>query len=70
MTTTEPKVDRIVRPKEAAAILGVSASTLRRLEQRCELPPRRAVSANTRGYLLSEINAFMQNRCQATAASD
>jgi predicted DNA-binding transcriptional regulator AlpA len=59
MTTDEPKPDRIIRPKEPAEILGVSASTLRRLEQRCELAPRRAISANTRGFLLSEINAFL-----------
>lgn len=64
MTTSEPKLDRIVRPKEAAEILGVSASTLRRLEQRCELAPRRAISANTRGFLLSEINAFLAKGCR------
>ncbi len=54
--------DRFVRQREATLLLGVSASTLRRLERRGELPPRRAISPNTRAWLLSELAAFMAGR--------
>ncbi len=54
--------DRFVRQREATLLLGVSASTLRRLERRRELPPRRAISPNTRGWLYSELAAFMAGR--------
>jgi DNA-binding transcriptional MerR regulator len=69
MRTFDPKHDRIVRPKEAAAILGVSASTLRRLELRGQLAPRRAVSANVRGFLLSEIISFLDGSPASEAAT-
>ncbi len=60
MMENSAQPDRIVRPKEAAAILGISPSTLRRLEQRQQLAPRRVISVNTRGFLLSELMEFLR----------
>ena len=69
MNLDSPNMDRFVREKEAAVLLSVSPSTLRRLEQRAELPHRRAISPNTRGWLLSEIMEFVTNR-RAVAAKE
>lgn len=67
--TCEPLVaNRLVREKEACYLLGVSPSTLRRMERRSELPARRSISPNTRGWPLSDILSFIQAR-SATAST-
>ncbi len=63
-------VERIVREKEAAGMLGISASTLRRIERRHEIAPRRVITANTRGWLLSEIQRFAASRQPVTPAKE
>lgn len=46
--------DRILRSKEYRAMLGVSATTFWRMEQRGELAPRRQITKGVYGYLESE----------------
>ena len=63
-------IDRYVREKEAVSLLGISASTLRRIERRHEIAPRRVITANTRGWLLSEIQSFAASRQPVTPAKE
>lgn len=51
--------DRIVRPREAAHLLGVSRQTLWRLTRAGRLPRPRRVSANCTGWLQSELDAYL-----------
>ena len=53
---------RVVRPAEAAKILSLSVSTLRRLELRGEFPPRISLGANSVGWRLGDILAWMASR--------
>jgi prophage regulatory protein len=53
---------RMVRPAEAAKILSLSVSTLRRLELRGEFPPRIALGANSVGWRLADLFAWMAAR--------
>ena len=53
---------RMVRPAEAAKILSLSVSTLRRLELRGEFPPRIVLGANSVGWRLADILAWMASR--------
>ena len=52
----------ILRPKELAEALDISRSTLYRMEKRGELPKRRKISENTRGWPRSEIIEWLENR--------
>ena len=53
---------RMVRPAETAKILSLSVSTLRRLELRGEFPPRIVLGANSVGWRLADILAWMASR--------
>ncbi|WP_432613079.1 helix-turn-helix transcriptional regulator [Geotalea uraniireducens] len=51
---------KILSRREVAALLGVGASTIRRLELAGELPPRVQVSPRRIGYFSSEIEKFLK----------
>ncbi len=54
--------DRIIREPECGNKSGLSRSTRWRLEKRGLFPKRREISPNARGWLLSEIEAWLTNR--------
>lgn len=54
--------DRIVRPKEASAITGRSASSLWRDEKSGRFPRRIRIGENAVGYKLSAILAWLDSR--------
>jgi prophage regulatory protein len=59
--------DRFIREYERRQITGLSRTTWWRLERKGLAPPRRALSANCTGWLLSEITAWMQSRVEKAA---
>ncbi len=61
--------DRIVRPAEAAYILGVHRSTLFRLTVRGELEKPLRVSQNACGWRLSTLLAFLDGRAARSVRS-
>jgi len=66
-----PLKDRILRAKEYRTMLGVSATTFWRMEQRGELAPRRQITKGVYGYLESEALAFIRSdRPQPTPACE
>jgi len=60
---------RILRKPEVIARTGLSASSLERLERRGEFPPRRRLGPNAVGWLLDEIEAWVQGRPPAILPS-
>ena len=52
-------IDYVVSEKEAAAIIGVSPDTLRRMAKRGEGPDQIKISARRIGYRLSALNDFL-----------
>jgi prophage regulatory protein len=68
--SSEP--NRILRKKEVLKIVGVSATTLWRLERSGRFPKRVALSANCAGWLSSEINDWYRNLSESrdTAANE
>lgn len=52
----------IYRPKDLAEALNVSRSTIVRMEKRGELPPRRKISAGTRGWSRNTIITWLESR--------
>ena len=54
--------DRIVRRPELARLTGLSLSTLWRLEQRGDFPSRRRLSANSVGWVETEVLAWVHGR--------
>jgi predicted DNA-binding transcriptional regulator AlpA len=59
----------LVRPIEAAAMLGVTLKTLRELEAGGKLPPRVTFSAKVFGWRLADIEATIDARA-ASAGPD
>ena len=57
---------KIIRPAELAEMLSVSKSTLWRMEQNGELPPRRQITKRCVGWLESDINKWLQGLPAAT----
>jgi predicted DNA-binding transcriptional regulator AlpA len=57
----------LVRPVEAAAMLGITPKTLRELEAGGKLPPRVTFSAKVFGWRLADIEAVIDAR-MGTAA--
>ena len=51
--------ERIIRKKELCEILDVSETTLWRLEKKGSFPKRRQLSIRNVGWLLSEVNQWM-----------
>ena len=54
--------DRIIRMKDLPSIVGLSRSSVWRLEKAGHFPPRRKLGANSVGWLHSDIQAWMLNR--------
>lgn len=52
----------IYRPEDLAEALNVSRSTIVRMEKRGELPPRRKISAGTRGWARATIISWLESR--------
>lgn len=54
--------NHIIRPKQLTELLGLSRTTIWRMENRGELPPRIQLSSGTVGWLASDIEDWFQNR--------
>lgn len=52
----------LLRPLEAAAMLGVTTKTLREMETRGDLPPRVTFSSKVFGWRLADIEAAIDAR--------
>jgi len=52
----------LLRPIEAAAMLGITRKTLREMEARGELPPRVSFSAKVFGWRLADMEALVRDR--------
>jgi predicted DNA-binding transcriptional regulator AlpA len=59
--------DRFIREVERRQVTGLSRTTWWRLERQGVAPKRRQLSANSTGWLLSEITAWMQSRIEKAA---
>jgi prophage regulatory protein len=59
--------DRILRQPEVEGRVGLSRTTIWRLERSGDFPPRRRVLSNTIGWLESEVDAWIAGRPVATA---
>ena len=69
-TGAEPNIvdiagEAIVREPECRRLTGLSRPTRWRLERAGLFPRRRQLSANTKGWLLSEIRAWIAGRAAA-----
>jgi len=56
------KATKVLRPKVAAAYLGLSRATLYRLEKKGELAPRIQLGPNSSGWMLDDLDAFLASR--------
>jgi predicted DNA-binding transcriptional regulator AlpA len=52
----------LLRPIEAAAMLGVTRKTLREMEARGELPPRVSFSAKVFGWRIADMEALVREK--------
>ena len=52
----------LLRPIEAAAMLGITRKTLREMEGRGELPPRVSFSAKVFGWRLADMEALIREK--------
>lgn len=57
----------LLRPIEAAAMLGTTPKTLREMEARGELPPRVTLSAKVFGWRLTDMEAFVREKMSVPA---
>lgn len=57
--------DRIIRKPEARQITGMSDSSIRRLECEGRFPKRVRLGGRACGWLLSEVNQWLQQRAGA-----
>jgi len=57
--------DRVIRKPETRQITGMSDSTIRRLELEGRFPKRLRLGGSACGWLLSEVNAWLQERAAA-----
>ncbi len=60
--------ERVLREPEVQHVTGLSRTTRWRLEQAGRFPPKRKLSDNAVGWLASEIEAWMAERTEASAA--
>jgi prophage regulatory protein len=65
MATDLPPDDHILREPDVERKTGLSRTTIWRLERKNEFPRRLRLSANTVGWLASEIQAWMVERSAA-----
>lgn len=56
------KLRRIVRPSDAAAMLGVSRMTVYRLETAGKIPPRVRVTDHVVGWYADDLAAYLESR--------
>ncbi|PLX39775.1 MAG: DNA-binding protein [Deltaproteobacteria bacterium] len=54
--------DRFLRAPEVIRITGLSRPTIWRMEKRGQFPQRRSISANSVGWLSSEVENWMASR--------
>jgi prophage regulatory protein len=59
--TTPNQIDRIVREVELTELVGLSRSTVYRLEKSGAFPHRRKLSSHSVGWLLSEIQEWQKS---------
>jgi predicted DNA-binding transcriptional regulator AlpA len=52
----------LVRPKDAAKLLGVHRNTLDKMEKRGELPPRKRITARLVGWDYEVLQRFIDTR--------
>jgi len=57
--------DRIVREPETKAVTGLSRTLRWRLEKEGKFPARRRISPRLTGWLMSEIQAWLESREKA-----
>jgi prophage regulatory protein len=57
--------DSIVRPKNVKDVVGVSYTTVWRLERAGLFPKRKRLSAGAVGWLQSDLNAWLESRATA-----
>jgi predicted DNA-binding transcriptional regulator AlpA len=57
----------LLRPIEAAAMLGITRKTLREMEARGDLPPRVTFSAKVFGWRLADMEALIREKMGAAA---
>jgi prophage regulatory protein len=57
--------DSIVRPKNVKDVVGVSYTTVWRLERAGQFPKRRRLSAGAVGWVRSELEAWLESRATA-----
>ena len=55
-------MNRVIREEECRAITGLSRTTRWEMERAGTFPPRRRLSPNTVGWLLSDIRRWLHNR--------
>ena len=61
-----PQVEeRVVRPKELKKVVGLSALTARRMEKRGEVPHARRIGKQGIGWLMSDLQTWIESRKQA-----
>ena len=60
-------IDRIIRKPEAALICGLSIVTIYRLEKDGKFPRRKKLGNNAVGWLLSDIQAWLESRPEVIA---
>ncbi len=53
---------RLIRVDEVARLTGLTQSTIYRMERQGIFPKKRQISSNTVGWLLSEIEEFIDSR--------
>lgn len=53
---------QIIRPSELCKLLGVSPSTLHRMEKRNELPVRVEISERAVGWLRTDIEDWLESK--------
>ena len=53
---------RIIRPDELVDWLGISRTTVWRLQRKGEFPPPRQLSPNAVGWLESEVDEWLESR--------
>jgi predicted DNA-binding transcriptional regulator AlpA len=58
--------DRLVSSREARAITGLSATTMWRLRRQDRFPEPVQISPRRKGYLASELNAWLQIQIDAS----
>lgn len=63
--STEKKTDRIIRKKELLAITGLSNMTIYRHEKDGKFPKRLCLGGSARGWLKSEVDAWLEERAAA-----